>query len=743
MFGPSTLTGDLEEVRVEGKPWRSEEVRQLVRFSLLGVVMGVVGAVSAWVLYHLIMIITGIAWFHILSGKTPLYPPAANLGFAAIIIPVGGGLVVGLMAKYGTDRIRGHGIPEAMEAVLKLKARVGPRIAIFKPISAAIAVGTGGPFGAEGPIIQTGGAIGSLLGQSMKMSAAERRILLACGGAAGMVGIFNTPIAGVAIAIELLLFEFRARSLVPVVIAAATAGGLRMVLLGSHFMFSIPSAPGIGGPLDLLWFIPLGVIVGLGAVVISKALTFVEETFDNSKISLIFKPALGALGLGIIAFFQPLVLGMGYTTITNILEGKFTTATLSGLSIGKAAALVLSLGSGTSGGLLAPMLLIGAGIGVTYGRGIHMLAPFAAINPTLCGIVAMSSLFSAAARAPLTSFIFAFELTGDYHAILPLMIGCMTADIVARALARESVMTERLVKRGLRVNQSYEPNILARLSVADAMTRGVNALGAWMPAKEALRVILGEPVAKTTLGAATVPADAEAIAASSARNERPVLTIARKTDTASSQGGPTVNPMDNSHTPEGDSIAPHILRSDLTQRWTFPVVDRDGNLVGVTTRGDLLAAGQDAEELTKPLGDLATKDVAVAYPDESLDDALMRLLAGDYGLLPVVKRGADRHVLGVLTRGDVLRARLAQEEDEHHRERYFWRRRGVVAVAPPQEAKDIAEREKRAQAVDPLASAEQSSLDLTAQPPSGPDQEGVDSSKNGKQPTEHDTRTDR
>jgi H+/Cl- antiporter ClcA len=402
---------------------RNEESRRLIIFSAFGALMGIIGAVAAWALYHLIMIFTGIAFYHTFTLRTPLYPPAEGLGAAAVIVPVLGGLIVGVMAKYGSDRIKGHGIPEAMEAVLRHKARISPRIAIFKPISAAIAVGTGGPFGAEGPIIQTGGAIGSLIGQSMRMTTAERRTLLACGGAAGMVGIFNTPIAAVALALELLLFEFRARSLVPVIIASAVAAAVRTVLLGGNVMFSIGKTPGIGGPLDVLWFVPLGIIVGLGAVIFSKALTWVEEFFERLSVNPILKPAIGALLLGVIAIFQPLVLGMGYPTITKILDNGFGNGTLIGLAIGKAVALIASLGSGTSGGLLAPMLLVGAGIGSIYGRGITSLFPAVGINPGICGIVAMSSLFSAAARAPLTSFVFAFELTGDYKAIVPLMIG--------------------------------------------------------------------------------------------------------------------------------------------------------------------------------------------------------------------------------------------------------------------------------------------------------------------------------
>ena len=628
------IAGFLEGVR--GDPVRQRDVRQIITFSLAAIPMGVIGALAAWALYHLIMIITGFAFYGRLILRTPIYPPDHGVGIGALIIPVAGALVVGVMARYGTDRIRGHGIPEAMEAVVTQGSRISLRVAIFKPISAAVAVGTGGPFGAEGPIIQTGGAIGSLIGQAFHLTASERRILLACGAAAGMVGIFNTPMAAVALALELLLFEFRARSLVPVVIASATAAACRTFLLGSAVMFHVAVPVTLGSPLNLLWLAPLGVIVGVSAVIISKALYQIEEAFDRVPISLIFKPALGAVVLGLVALVEPRVLGMGYIIITNILDGAYSNPTVALLAIGKAVALVFSLGAGTSGGLLAPMLLIGAGIGVGYGRALNSIFPGIGLSPSMTGIVAMSGLFSSAARAPLTSFLFAFELTGNAQAIVPLMIGCMAADVTARALMRESVMTERLVRRGVRISQELDATHFATSPVRAVMRAPVAALVASLPLADALRLLAGAP----------------------AMTRANIATQATELDPAYVAEHPSAQ---NGHTPPPNG-AGATGRALPRQQWTFPVVDADGALVGIVTRGELLDAAEDPARMTQPVSDMATHDVQVAHPDEPLSEALARLAAGDYAMLPVVSGDGKRHIVGAISRSDALRARHQPEE---------------------------------------------------------------------------------
>ncbi len=449
-------------------PWIRSDAMETLLLSVAAVFLGIIGAVAAFLLYRMIMLFTNLAFYQQATFMIR-YPPTDHIPLWMILLPAAGGLIVGLMAYYGTDRIRGHGIPEAMEAIITKKSRVGLRVAILKPISAAIAVGTGGPFGAEGPIIQTGGAISSLIGQLLPLTASERKVFLGCGAAAGMVGIFNTPLAAVAIVLELLLFEFRARSLVPVVIASGVAAAARTVLIGPHLMFAVPPVD-YGGIWALPLFVPLAIILGLGAVVFSKGLFWVEELFEERlHLNMIWAPALGGLVLGIIAFFEPRVLGMGYQTITNVLEGKLGPLEALQLGIAKSVALWFALGSGTSGGLLAPMLLVGAAIGSAYG---HVVAPLFGslhLNPNVFSIVALAALFSAAARAPFTSFLFAFELTGDYNAIAPLMIACMIADVVARLFTRYSIMTERLAQRGLELPADMEINLLEHLKVRSLM----------------------------------------------------------------------------------------------------------------------------------------------------------------------------------------------------------------------------------------------------------------------------------
>jgi H+/Cl- antiporter ClcA len=649
------IAGGLGGVR--GDFMRRGDVRQTIIFSLAAVPMGIIGAVCAWLLYHLINIITGLLFYGKLEFQTPIYPPSSGLGIKALIIPVVGALIVGVMARYGTDRIRGHGIPEAMEAVLAKESRINLKVAIFKPISAAIAVGSGGPFGAEGPIIQTGGAIGSLIGQTFHLTSNERRILLACGAAAGMVGIFNTPMAAVALALELLLFEFRARSLVPVVIASGVAAACRTFLLGSKVMFNVQVPVTLGSPVNLFWLVPLGIIVGIAAVIMSKSLNWIEEYFDHLPITLLVKPAMGAVVLGIVAMFEPRVLGMGYTIITNILDGVYNNPTVALLAIGKAVALVFSLGAGTSGGLLAPMLMVGAGLGVGYGRALNGAGIGIGLSPSMCGVVSMSALFASAARAPLTSFLFAFELTGNSHAIVPLMIGCMVADLTTRALMSESVMTERLVRRGLKITQDLEPNQLATLAVRAVMSAPVAALSASMTVADALRLLASAPATPAT--PVTVGVGDKRISAAPGAN-----------------GSNGSNGSDGSHGLEASDDGGGGIAWPRTQ-WTFPVVEDTGELVGIVSRGDLLDAAGDESKLTQPLSAIATADPVVATPEEPMVDALARLVAGDFALLPVVEKPGSRRIVGAFSRSAALRASQALEERIGRRERYIGGKRAT------------------------------------------------------------------
>ena len=317
--------------------------------SLLAALIGILAGLIAYVLYDLIGLFTNLAYYHEWSFHFRS-PENTHLGLWIIVTPVIGGLIVGFMAKYGSEKIKGHGIPEAMEAVLTSRSRIEAKVAILKPLSAAIAIGTGGPFGAEGPIIQTGGAFGSLVGQFISTTAAERKVLLACGAGAGMAATFNTPIAGVILAIELLLFEFRSRSFIPLVIACTLATSVRSVLLGQKSMFSMGNV-NFDALRGLPFYVLLGVLSGIAAIGFTKLLYWVEDQFDRLPIDDLWHPAIGALGLGIIGYFVPRVLGVGYDTISDILNNNLALKLLLLVAVFKALALVISLGSGTSGGL--------------------------------------------------------------------------------------------------------------------------------------------------------------------------------------------------------------------------------------------------------------------------------------------------------------------------------------------------------------------------------------------------------
>lgn len=461
---------------------------RMLLVSLMAAAIGLVAGVVAFLLYNLIGLFTNLAFFQRFSFAFSS-PWQSHIGAWVILIPVVGGIVVGIMAKYGSPKIRGHGIPEAMEAVLVNRSRIEPKVAILKPVSAAIAIGTGGPFGAEGPIIQTGGAIGSLVGQLLHTTAAERKVLLACGAGAGMAATFNTPIAGVILAIELLLFEFKSRSFIPLVIASTLATAMHNALMGYGPMFHV-------GPLHfqvpgaLPYYLALGVLCGIAAVGFSKALYWVEDQFEKLPINDMWWPAIGAAGLGIIGFFVPRVFGVGYDTISDILSSRLTLELILLVMFFKALALVISLGSGTSGGLLAPMFMSSAAMGAAFAMLLNRMLG-TNLSPGAFALVAMGAVFGAAARATFTFIIFAFEITRDYNAILPLMLVSVIADGIAIVFAPASIMTEKLVRRGLRIHQDYEPDVLQQVSVGEVMSTDMATIPADMKLSD-----LGDRIAR-------------------------------------------------------------------------------------------------------------------------------------------------------------------------------------------------------------------------------------------------------
>jgi len=473
---------------------------RLPLMSLLAAAIGVLTAFIAYALYSLIGLFTNIAYYHEWSFHFRS-PRHSTLGWWMILVPVVGGVLIGLMAKYGSEKIRGHGIPEAMEAVLTSRSRIEAKVAFLKPLSAAIGIGTGGPFGAEGPIIQTGGAFGSLIGQFISTTATERKVLLACGGGAGLAATFNAPITGVLLALELLLFEFRTRSFIPVVIACTMAVGIRRLLFGGGAMFEIGTVDYNFLP-GLPYYIALGLLCGFAAVAFTRILEKLEEFFDHLKIVPNFlHPALGALGLGIVGFCFPRVLGSGYDTIEDILNNHLLLSVVLLVLFLKAFVVLLSLGSGTSGGTLAPMFMISAAIGSSFALVVDRVFPRAHLSPEAFAVAAMGALLGASSRATFTFMFCAFETTRDFHAVLPVLLVCVLADAVAYTLLPNSIMTQKFVKRGMPVPGESETEVLKAVRVSELMRKDVNPIAQGMTVAElAQRMSRGEPAYNLTQG---------------------------------------------------------------------------------------------------------------------------------------------------------------------------------------------------------------------------------------------------
>lgn len=435
---------------------------RMALLAALGVLLGLVGGVAAYVVVRLVGLLSNLALLHRVGVDLPNlshYHPGPVL----IPIALGGALVVALLARW-SPVIKGHGIPESFEAIVLRESRVAPRTALAKPLSAAVAMGTGGPFGAEGPIIVTGGSVGSLLGQVMDVSPAERRILLATGAAAGMAGVFATPVAAIVLAFELLLFERSLRSLLPLLLATGTATELHYVLLGAHPLFAVQHPVGMPAA-QLPMVAVLGLATGLLAVALDKGLFAVEAGFRRLPVPEFFHPLLGALGFAVIGLAVPGSLSVGYWAITDAVNGRFLLGAAAVLFVGKLASWWVALASNTSGGTLAPIFLVGSTMGAVLGIGFADLFPSAHLHPGAFALLGMGATFGVAARAPLTGAVFALEVTGDFRLIVPMLLVVGVAEVVGEQFLAERLMTDKLVRRGFRVEFDTETDPL-RTSVA-------------------------------------------------------------------------------------------------------------------------------------------------------------------------------------------------------------------------------------------------------------------------------------
>jgi chloride channel protein, CIC family len=596
-----------KDLRAEdGKPQSGERAKswevlgdftatiRLLPISGLAMVIGVLAAFVALALLRLIGLFTNLFYFG--RWSTALVSPAGNhLGMFSVLVPVGGAVIIGVMARYGSERIRGHGIPEAIEAILINGSRVEPKVAFLKPISSAISIGSGGPFGAEGPIIMTGGAFGSMIAQLFHLTSAERKTLLVAGAAAGMSATFAAPVASVLLAVELLLFEWKPRSLIPVALASATAAVLRRYLLGFGPLFPVPQHPLFIGPKGLLGCVLVGLLAGALSALLTMSVYAAEDLFQHLPIHLMWWPAIGGLTIGAGGLIFPQALGVGYDTIGGLLQGSVTIHVILGVLLVKWFIWAVSLGSGTSGGVLAPLLMMGGALGGL--EAMFLPNEGAGFWP----LISMGAVLGGTMRSPFTSILFAFELTHDRNVFLPLLVASVIAQAFTVLTLKRSILTEKVARRGFHLSREYAVDPLEILFVREVMRSNVVVLPAartWGEMHQSLRI--------------------------DHRQEQRLL----------------------------------------------PVVDGEGQLVGVLTRGDIREhVERDGDAvLQQPLGALVRKETVETYPDEILRVVVYRMAEKGLTRMPVVERATGKFV-GLVSLDDLLKARARNLEEERRRER--------------------------------------------------------------------------
>lgn len=567
---------------------------RLLPISALALAIGVLASFVALALLRLIGFFTNLFYFGRFS--TALVSPAGNrLGAYSVLVPIVGALIIGVMARYGSERIRGHGIPEAIEAILINGSRVDPKVAFLKPMSSAISIGSGGPFGAEGPIIMTGGAFGSMIAQLFHLTGAERKTLLVAGAAAGMSATFAAPVASVLLAVELLLFEWKPRSLIPVALASATAAVLRRYLLGFGPLFPVPEHPLFIGPIGLLGCVVVGLLAGAFSALLTMSVYAAEDAFQHLPFHWMWWPAIGGLAIGVGGLIFPQALGVGYDTIGGLLQGSVTVRVILGVLLVKWFIWAVSLGSGTSGGVLAPLLMMGGALGGL--ESMFLPNEGAGFWP----LISMGAVLGGTMRSPLTSIVFAFELTHDANVFLPLLVGSVVAHAFTVLTLKRSILTEKVARRGFHLSREYAVDPLEILFVREVMRTSVVALSSLNTVAEVQEILKAE----------------------------------------------------------------HRQSQRL-----LPVVNPEGQLVGVLTRADIRQRPDDEGDagLKRKLGELVRPEIVEVYPDEPLRVVVYRMAEKGITRMPVVDR-ATRKFLGLVALNDLLKARGRNLEEEQTRER--------------------------------------------------------------------------
>lgn len=550
---------------------------RVLLLAAMAVVIGSAGVASAWVLLKLIALCTNIAYHGRLSFG-PATIDVARLGWWSVLVPVGGAVIIGLMARYGSEKIRGHGIPEAMEAILIGQSRISPKVALLKPLSSAVSIGTGGPFGAEGPIIMTGGALGSLFAQCFHMSSAERKTLLVAGAAAGMTAVFATPVASVLLAVELLLFEWKPRSFIPVLVACLTAAVERGWVLPVGPVFahagSLALTPGM-----MLAACALGLVCGLGSGVLTAMVYAAEDAFGKLPVHWAVWPALGGVVVGVGGMIEPRALGVGYDSITLLLAGGLGIGLVVRLLVVKAVIWSVALGSGTSGGVLAPLLIMGGAVGTLAG----VVLPGAGSGDW--ALIGMAAMMGGTMRAPLTATMFALELTGASGLLLPLLAACGTSYAVTVLLLKRSILTEKVARRGHHISREYHVDPLDLARARDVMAAPVETLPAEMT-RAGLIAFFG--AAERRRMYPVVDAGGRVVALASRAD---ALRFAREGVGLGASLGEVLGERGVVTAMEGEPLSVLADRMVAADVGRLPVVrEGDGVLVGVVAREDLLRA---------------------------------------------------------------------------------------------------------------------------------------------------------
>jgi CIC family chloride channel protein len=593
----------------------------------LALVVGAAGAGAAYCLLRLIGLITNLVFYQRVS--TALVAPGAVHHNPALILlaPVAGGLVVGLMARYGSEKIRGHGMPEAIEAILTGSSRVQPRVAVLKPISAAISIGTGGPFGAEGPIIMTGGAVGSILAQALKLTADERKTLLVAGAAAGMAATFNAPLASVLLAVELLLFEWRPRSLVPVGAAVAVAVICRGWLLGTAPVFPVTDLVHPGPAAIGLSLIP-GLTGGLLAIGATGLVYLAEDAFKKLPFHWMWWPAIGGAIIGVGGLIEPRALGVGYDVIDQLLTGRAGLSLILGILVVKTLIWSLSLGSGTSGGVLAPVFMIGGALGALEGT----VLPH--VFPGFWAMAGLAAVLGGVMRSPLTGIVFTLELTHAWNDLTPLLVASVSAYLLSALLLKRSVLTEKIARRGLHLTREYSTDPLETFFAREVMTT--------------------DPV---VLPAAATIGDLLPVAVGGTTRLSPLLDAS----------APTTPPC------------PVLGASSLTAA-LYPVLDASGAVTGVVTHRELIAAA-GREPASRTVGELARPPKTLIRADQTLREVANAFAVSGTTRAPVIDPHDPGRLLGMVSLSQLLHARRTDHHEEHHRERHLSLRTSAETAA--------------------------------------------------------------